>query len=256
MNLCIIARFPKSGETLKLSILSYSGNTIMGSHNGVHVFGGYTTDINNVKGEIYIIICKVTGKFYVGKTQTHRMNMGQYKPFGTIGRFKDHVSEAICNKKPKQCTYLNNAIRKYGPEAFVSIRLMYCELNDVYNYEQKLIEAYGSLYPYGYNLTIGGKNPTVSVESKASMKTKLFQYFIDQSMPKINTKITADFNKYIKTGYSLKTKLPSIVYVTIGDKKFQFAGRGSYQEKLNRANEFLRQVLSKQSNNCLDIPKG
>lgn len=41
-----------------------------------------------------------------------------------MGRFYDHISEAINNTKNKQCMYLNNAIRKYGKDNF-TCKLLY-----------------------------------------------------------------------------------------------------------------------------------
>ena len=70
-------------------------------------------DKTKIYGEIYLIQCLVSKKCYVGQTLSHRLQHKRYRPFGTEGRWKDHVSEAINNTKKKQCTYLNNAIRKY-----------------------------------------------------------------------------------------------------------------------------------------------
>jgi hypothetical protein len=75
-----------------------------------------------VTGHIYRITNTQTNKIYIGQTLSHRKNRGKYRPFGYMGRFYDHSSEALCNTKKKQCTYLNNAIRMYGKDAF------HCEL--------------------------------------------------------------------------------------------------------------------------------
>lgn len=99
----------------------------------------------------------VTGKVYVGQTLSHRKNHGKYRPFGYEGRFRDHISEAICNTKKKQCTYLNNAIRLHGKDAFTVSLLHTCAPAELDLAEQTYIERYNSLYPNGYNLTCGGK---------------------------------------------------------------------------------------------------
>ena len=75
-------------------------------------------DNTQVKGHIYVITNISTNKQYVGKTLSHRKNHNKYRPFGYIGRFKDHISEALCNTKKKQCNYLNNSIRQYGKDQF------------------------------------------------------------------------------------------------------------------------------------------
>ena len=63
-------------------------------------------DNSKVIGHIYLITCTETNKYYVGQTLSHRKNRNKYRPFGYQGRFKDHISEALCNTKKKQCTYL------------------------------------------------------------------------------------------------------------------------------------------------------
>ncbi len=114
-------------------------------------------DKTNVKGQIYIITNTRTNKKYIGQTVTHRKNHGKYRPFGYAGRFKDHMSEAICNTKKKQCRYLNNAIRHYGKDAFVVSLITTCKLEELDDLETQYIDEYKTLYPNGYNLTPGGK---------------------------------------------------------------------------------------------------
>jgi hypothetical protein len=114
-------------------------------------------DNTNVVGHIYLIKNTKLDKLYVGQTLSHRKNKGKYRPFGFQGRFNDHVSEAICNTKKKQCTYLNNAIRLYGKDAFNVTLITTCSPLELDNLEQLYIKEYNTLYPNGYNLTIGGK---------------------------------------------------------------------------------------------------
>ena len=110
-----------------------------------------------ITGHIYYIENTITKKGYVGQTWSHRKNKGKYKPFGFEGRFKDHISEAICNTKKKQCRYLNNAIRLYGKEAFMVKLLHTCSRDELDMKEQEYIVSMNTLYPNGYNLTKGGK---------------------------------------------------------------------------------------------------
>ena len=88
------------------------------------------TDKSKILGEIYIIRNVITNMNYIGQTVSHRKNHQKYRPFGYVGRFKDHVSEAICNTKKNQCWYLNNAIRHYGKEAFAVELIHVCNVND------------------------------------------------------------------------------------------------------------------------------
>ncbi len=111
-----------------------------------------------ITGQIYLITNIKTNKCYVGQVRSHRKNKGKYRPFGYIGRFNDHVSEAINNTKKNQCTYLNNSIRKYGKEKFKVELLETCEINIIDEKEQIYINNKNTLYPNGYNLTKGGKN--------------------------------------------------------------------------------------------------
>jgi hypothetical protein len=114
-------------------------------------------DKSQIIGHIYRIENILNNKCYIGQAVSHRINHGKYRPFGFEGRFKDHISEAICNTKKKQCTYLNNAIRKYGKDVFRVILMKRCAVSLMDKYEQQYIEKFNTLYPNGYNLTKGGK---------------------------------------------------------------------------------------------------
>lgn len=119
---------------------------------------GYVlTSRDDIVGQIYLIENMENNKKYVGQTLSHRKNKEKYRPFGYEGRFKDHISEAVCNTKKKQCTYLNNAIRAYGKEAFRVSLIHTCPVGELDQQEQHYISSFGSLYPNGYNLSIGGK---------------------------------------------------------------------------------------------------
>ena len=113
-------------------------------------------DSDKVVGEIYKITNTVNGKFYIGQTRTHRLNHNKYRPFGYLGRFKDHIHEANSNKK-NQSRYLNLAILKYGKDSFTCDLLLTCPISELNMYESKYISEYNSKYPNGYNLTNGGK---------------------------------------------------------------------------------------------------
>ena len=114
-------------------------------------------DPTQIVGQIYLMVNSDTNKQYVGQTVSHRKNKGKYRPFGYIGRFKDHISEALCNTKKKQCSFLNNSIRKYGSDSF-SVKLLHeCPVSELDTKEEHYISEYNTLYPNGYNLTRGGK---------------------------------------------------------------------------------------------------
>lgn len=115
------------------------------------------TDRTKIVGQIYVITNMLTEKVYVGQTVSHRKNRGKYRPFGYMGRFKDHISEALCNTKKKQCWYLNNAIRKDGKDVWKIELIQNCPVEQLDEREQHYIREYNSLFPNGYNLTSGGK---------------------------------------------------------------------------------------------------
>jgi hypothetical protein len=114
-------------------------------------------DSSKIIGHIYIITNLNTKKQYVGQTLSHRKNKNKYRPFGFQGRFKDHISEALCNTKKKQCNYLNNSIREYGKDAFKVELIIECPKEELDTMEEKYIKEFNTLYPNGYNLTTGGK---------------------------------------------------------------------------------------------------
>lgn len=98
------------------------------------------TALLDTSEKVYGIIYEMTnvsnGMKYVGQTVSHRLNRGKYRPFGMMGRFNDHVSEAINNTKKKQCSFLNNAIRKYGRESFTVELVELCVIPALNDREQ------------------------------------------------------------------------------------------------------------------------
>ena len=65
------------------------------------------------------------------------------------------VKQSIILKR-KQCTYLNNSIRRYGKENFIVKLLEKCAIENIDKREEFYIDIHNSLYPNGYNLTSGG----------------------------------------------------------------------------------------------------
>jgi len=139
---------------------------------------------HKVIGHIYKIINNINNKCYIGQTRSHRLNKGKYRPFGYIGRFKDHISEAKNINKKNRCTYLNNAIIKYGVDNFTCELIITCPIDELDKHEINYISLYNSKFPNGYNLTDGGQklgnkkgqinnvNDTRDIEQISKMKTK------------------------------------------------------------------------------------
>jgi hypothetical protein len=113
-------------------------------------------EFHKVVGEIYKITNTITNMLYVGQTRSHRLNKGKYRPFGHIGRFKDHICESQSSKK-NQCKYLNYALLKYGFNNFKCELIITCSVEELDNYEVKYINELNTKFPNGYNLTNGGQ---------------------------------------------------------------------------------------------------
>lgn len=134
--------------------------------------------------EIYKITCKITGKSYVGQAVSHILNHGKYRRYGSKGRFRSHISEAITNTKDKQCKYLNNAIRKYGKDNFTYKTVLVCLKEDADRFETKNIIFYNTLAPNGYNLKLGGQNFQHTEISRSIVSEGVKKYFDGQRYEK------------------------------------------------------------------------
>lgn len=98
-------------------------------------------------GIIYKITNTLNNKIYVGQTTR---NIAE--------RWREHRSKSA----PSDGTYLHNAIAKYGEDNFIIEEIDNCPdalLNDK---EREWIAILDTMYPHGYNLTIGGEgNPKI-----------------------------------------------------------------------------------------------
>jgi hypothetical protein len=136
-------------------------------------------------GEIYKLTSKTSGKSYIGQAKKY---VGKYDtPWGTSGRWKSHISEAISSRKD-HCVLLNNAIRKYGRDDFIVIKLCDCsDKNDMDAKEVFYIKEYGTLVPNGYNLNKGGNNGQDSQETRDKKRqAKLGKTFSEKTRKKIS----------------------------------------------------------------------
>ena len=231
-------------------------------------------DPSGIIGVIYVIEHTATSKKYVGQTLSHRKNREKYRPFGAIGRFRDHLSEALNNTKLKQCTYLNNAIRLYGAEAFTVAVIETCDRADLDTREIFHIENLCTLYPAGYNLTCGGKcgRTAVTVTNEAALKPPKkhggCQYRSVETRQRMSDRIkergfsVAERSTRMANAQGqhngqklerfkglvidpdhvddyIRVRKNSVI-VTVGDCKARFVGKYEYTETLvDRAKEFL-----------------
>ena len=240
-----------------------------------------------VRGEIYKMTNTDTGKVYVGQTVSHRKNHAKYRRFGIIGRFKDHISEAMCNTKKHQCNYLNSAIRKYGVEKFTVELIEVCSVTEMDEREAHYIVVLNSLYPNGYNLTKGGKtieNIKVSrditnlagkrggckyrsSETRSKMSAALKSYAENDETRKMrsdNTRSQHMSNKIkLFEGVEINssnldsyiTRRKALILVKVGNRTTRFAGkRYTIDELYNQAIEFLKCLHSATLPNCSGTP--
>jgi group I intron endonuclease len=200
-------------------------------------------------------------------------------------RFSSHVSEAVNNTKKKQCTYLNNAIRKYGEENFSCELLQECERSELDKLEKEYITKYNSLFPNGYNLTEGGKGAlyvSVIENNKLSKKTEEYKHS-EETKAKIKERLSTimssderkikksmeakqqhlqnrldkyknillkdDLTKYIRPVIKKGTETVYKYEVNINGIVTQFYdGKSSTNELYNNALDFLRKLKSQNNN--------
>ncbi len=101
-------------------------------------------------GHIYVLTSP-SGNQYVGQAVCYYSNG---KKAGYICRWKKHIEES--RSLTNSCTYLDNAIRKYGHETFQIVLLEELDINKLNEREQHWIKKLNTMTPYGYNLTSGG----------------------------------------------------------------------------------------------------
>jgi group I intron endonuclease len=82
---------------------------------------------------------------YIGQTINFNKRIFQHK--------KDLRNGIHANR------YLQNAWNFYGKDNFIFEVLEFCQIEELNKKECFFIEKYGTLYPLGYNFTIGGSNP-------------------------------------------------------------------------------------------------
>lgn len=107
----------------------------------------------NDYAEIYLITNKINNKKYIG--QAVKIYGKNKKKWGYKNRWKSHLVEAFSSKKD-HCTYLNNAIRKYGKDNFEVKKIEDTNINNTCEREIYYISHYNCLAPNGYNLKTGG----------------------------------------------------------------------------------------------------
>lgn len=121
-------------------------------------------------GVIYLLYCSISKKGYVGQAANY---VSGNKKWGTEGRWQSHVSEATGRGKDHS-VLLNQAIRKYGRNAFIVMTIIEVPLDELDDKETYYIDVYNTFVPNGYNLEKGGrKNKIVSAETRKKLSEAL-----------------------------------------------------------------------------------
>lgn len=102
---------------------------------------------------IYKITNLINNKQYIGQTIKTKEQ-----------RWREHISPS------SRCTYIKNAIQKYGKENFIIEQIDSAEsLSELNEKEKYWIDKLNSLTPNGYNLRTGGDNHKASEDTKRKM---------------------------------------------------------------------------------------
>jgi hypothetical protein len=163
-----------------------------------------------MKVDIYCIKSP-SNKLYIGQAVQYLSNG---KKWGTIGRWKSHISEAKTNQN--HCILLDNAIRKYNHSNFLVETLIICNNLDEANLmETLLIEKYNSLYPHGYNLRIGGNNAKDSNYTKnKKSEARLGKKHSKQTKQKISNSQLGNRRDVKERKYDSDKNLPKYIVAT------------------------------------------
>lgn len=187
--------------------------------------------MENKIGILYKIINNVNGKLYIGQTSIDE----KIKERGSLRRFKQHIYCAI--KKKNKCIILENAIRKYGENNFSIETILYCDLNNLNNYEINLIKLYDSTNKKnGYNISQGGSGCSGHMTEKKRKN-------ISKGQNGKNMGIISKYRKNVIVGYRAQRKQGGIKY----EKLFSDQSI-SLEENYKLAQKYLEDV----KNNNLD----
>lgn len=196
--------------------------------------------------EIYQIINNITGKKYIGQAVSHILNHKRYRPYGMNGRFKCHISEAYSTKK-NQCQFLNNSIRKHGSANFSVQLITTCSIDHADEIEAMYITNNNTIYPFGYNLKIGGITFKHTDESRRRVAIGLKKFNIEKKVLRFKniTFDTINLEQYIRP--LNRHGIQYGWYILINKIKADFGGiHTKLEDSKVEAYEFLNQLI----NNC------
>ena len=148
--------------------------------------------------------------------------------------------------------YLNNAIRKHGALNFKVEVLEYCPLDEANDKEIELIRTNMSLFPNGYNLTIGGKKGPTTIEQRVKLMEKSQDQFITKKIERF-AKVYVDPSKIDTYIHENKHERYGGVYYTVrvDNVKSIFVAQHLPKESLReQALNFLKTLIKKQQDHA------
>ena len=107
------------------------------------------------QGFIYEVVCKVTGKKYIGQAKEFKSKKGKPFRYGIQGRWGDHISSA---KQGSRTTPLCEAIQTYGATSFEVKEIQKASMSELDALEAQWIERTNSVIPNGYNVCAHSRN--------------------------------------------------------------------------------------------------
>jgi hypothetical protein len=158
-------------------------------------------------------------------------------------RLRSHISEAFSEKK-NQCPYLNNAIRKYGPDDFDVELLELCSIEEAQKCETQNIQNHNTMFPNGYNLKLGSDMVSLSEEARKRVSDGVYRFFQDKKFERLRNlenPINSDITEYIRPLNKYNKQYGWYVYIE--RKKADFGGKHiSLEISRQRAEEFIKQI--------------
>jgi group I intron endonuclease len=211
-------------------------------------------------GDIYKATNKVNGKTYIGQCQKYQ---GKFDDeWGYEKRWKSHIYEAL-HSKDDHCSYLNNAIRKYGTDNFILERIYEADdLEELNALETLYIDEFNTLVPNGYNLDTGGnkgfklseQSKQKQSKSKMGLRRKKYnrKFPEDNDLPKyiVSTRNTKDE----KTGYKILNFPIGVDEPDYLNIYFNFKNYNSEDECFNNIIEYLNNLKIQYSHVLKKIP--
>lgn len=181
---------------------------------------------------IYKITNLINGKIYIGQTR------------GSLEmRLKGHINH-------KGCTYIHNAIKKYGKENFkiepICIALDKKYLNEL---EKVCIKQFNSLVPNGYNISHGGNAPMKDRYHTEESKLKIRNFQLGRKKPRTeqHTKNLSESLKSKKRFGKLHHNSKSIICIELNR---EFGSIWEAGRELNIYAQNIHKVLNKTRKTC------